>query len=209
MSSQPTTEVGKVLVNSALSPSKNIKNNSTASPKQPSQLPSRSSKRTAAIADQNSLEWAAKLKAKLNLDSPDEKGNNTVNVFDSLDDATIISHFSSVGVKFGPSNISAEIVLEGLRKGCVDSMSSRDNLVNSNIVQDDWLETQDEDLDFSREEIFSAVNDICGDIVESFSDECHSEGGDRIDLQHPHQRKTSRSRKKKKGSKAKLPNLLS
>ena len=124
MSSQPTTEVGKVLVNSALSPSKNVKNNSTASPKHPSQLPSCSSKRTAAIADQNSLEWAAKLKAKLNLDSPDEKGNNTVNVFDSLDDATIISHFSSVGVKFGPSNISAEIVLEGLRKGCVDSMSS-------------------------------------------------------------------------------------
>ena len=36
MSSQPVPEVGKVLVSSAMSPSKNIQNNSTASPKQPS-----------------------------------------------------------------------------------------------------------------------------------------------------------------------------
>ena len=64
-------------------------------------------------------------------------------------------------------------------------------------------------LDFSSGAVFSAVNDICGDIVESFSDECLSEGGDLIDLQHPHQCKISRSKKKKKWSKAKPPNLLS
>jgi len=56
-------------------------------------------------------------------------------------------------------------------------------------------------LDFSSGAVFSAVNDICGDIVESFSDECHSEGGDLIDLQHPHQCKISRSKKKKNGVK--------
>ncbi|WVZ88840.1 hypothetical protein U9M48_035309 [Paspalum notatum var. saurae] len=60
-SSWPTPEVGKVLVNNPLSPSKNIRNNSTASPKQPSQLPSRSSKRTVLFKGTHWLRLWAKL----------------------------------------------------------------------------------------------------------------------------------------------------
>ena len=60
--------------------------------------PTCSSKRSAATADVDSVEKASKLKAKKNLDVPQNKGNDNLISFTSLDESVVLSNISNVGI---------------------------------------------------------------------------------------------------------------
>jgi len=67
-------------------------------PANPYATPTRSSKRSAATADVDSVEKASKLKAKKNLDVPQNKGNDNLISFTSLDESVVLSNISNVGI---------------------------------------------------------------------------------------------------------------
>jgi hypothetical protein len=74
--------------------------------------PTRSSKRSAATADVDSVEKVSKLKAKKNLDVPQNKGNDNLISFTSLDEPIVLSNISNVGIAISSSvNVALLLVI--------------------------------------------------------------------------------------------------
>ena len=77
-------------------------------PANPYATPTRSSNRSAATTDVDSVEKASKLKANKNLDVPQNKGNDNLISFTSLDESTVLSNISNVGISISSSvNVSS------------------------------------------------------------------------------------------------------
>ncbi|WVZ52923.1 hypothetical protein U9M48_003922 [Paspalum notatum var. saurae] len=160
----------------APSPCKPAKNFVTPPPKQNAQqpgTPTRSSKRSAATADQNSLERASRLKARMNLDSYEDKG-----------------------VIFSSAKNSMALAVEGIRRGDQHREAKSVPLEDLGNKRGSGSLVADEDLAKTEGGDFSAVNILCSDIAEGFSEE----EGDLSDLRSPRLKKKQKFRfKKKKG----------
>jgi hypothetical protein len=174
------------------SPSKLTMEN--AMPKSASVTPSRKSKRSTAFADQDSIEKVAKLKAKKNLEEPNQKGMPAVDSFISFLDVTLSTTVTNLGINLGDSTHNPSFCINKLKKLESDRLSSDPSPNNK-------LDTVTK-LDFSILESVDelnllTLNQICGEVVEGFS---AGEASGLDDLHAVPRRKTRSSKNKKSKS---------
>ena len=154
--------------------------------------PSRSSKRTAATADQDSVDKATKLKAKRNMDTTPDKGKEPQPCsFISRDDSSLLNSATSIGVVLGDNEYEILNSLNSLRDLEKFRLSQNKKLVDdNNIVLDDasTVCSNDDGIDLE------ALNFICSEISEGLGDG----GCDPKCLQTPVSWKKSPCRHKKK-----------
>jgi len=138
---------------------------------QPVVTPSRASKRNACVGDQDSLQRAAKLKAKRNLEESTKQGNSSsVNSFSALDNSVIAAKFSSLGVCLDVSNFSCSEQLDCLKSvekdmlSCAKRSEVEKNWESVSLLLDDSDELWGDDIDIL------ALNHICGEMAEGPSD---------------------------------------
>jgi hypothetical protein len=154
--------------------------------------PARSSKRSAATADHDSVDKATKLKAKKNLDSAPEKGKEPQPCsFISRDDSSLLNSAKSLGVVLGDNEQDILNSLKALR----DIEGFR--LVESKkLAEDNKVVVDDASTFCSNDDVLDleALNLICSEISEWLGDG----GCDPKCLQTPvSQKKDSRRQKKK------------
>jgi len=154
--------------------------------------PSRSSKRTAATADQDSVDKATKLKTKRNMDTTPDKGKEPQPCsFISRDDSSLLNSATSIGVVLGDNEYEILNSLNSLRDLEKFRLNQNKKLVDdNNIVLDDAsiVCSNDDGIDLE------ALNFICSEISEGLGDG----GCDPKCLQTPVSRKKSPCRHKKK-----------
>ena len=122
------------------------------------------------MGGQDSLQRAAKLKAKRNLEESTTQGNSSsVNSFSALDNSLIATKFSSLRVCLDVSNFSCSEQLDYLksiekdRLSC-DKRSEVEKNWESGSSLDDSEELWGDDIDIM------ALNHICGEMAEGPSD---------------------------------------
>ncbi|KAJ1275894.1 hypothetical protein BS78_05G171000 [Paspalum vaginatum] len=81
---------------------------------EPANTPTRKSKRSAATSDQGSIEKAAKLKARKNLEESNFKGNDS-DSFLSFTNETVVSNISGMGIALGSSVSSNTKLIDNLK----------------------------------------------------------------------------------------------
>jgi hypothetical protein len=156
--------------------------------------PVRASKRNAFTSDQDSLEKAAKLKARKNLESSSIKGKETRPLsFDAIDDSILLASTSALGISLGSNEQEVSLSLKSLKDLESLRLSENFNLeVTNKILVDDVSSvcSLEENMDLD------ALNLICAEITEDLSDG----GCDPLCLQTPlsHFKKSKSSLNKKK-----------
>jgi len=134
------------------------------------------------------VEKASKLKAKKNLDVPQNKGNDNLISFTSLDESTVLSNISNVGISIS-SSVNVSSFVSDLKAA---ELSRLKESVNKNKV---ILNDSEEILENVEEFDPIALETLCGNLVEGVSDvDCELE----LALQPTSHRKKSASSKKKK-----------
>ena len=154
--------------------------------------PVRSSKMMAALADQDSLEKATKLKARKNLDMA-SKGTTASTSFSALDDSEILQRTQQLGVSFGPTQLEATAAINLLRE-TESNLGSLGNLQQGRMNRVDDAVTDCSNDDYLDLE---TLNLICSEVGEYLGDG----GCDPIDLHTPLSPKQSRKSKGKKKKK--------
>jgi hypothetical protein len=154
----------------------------------------RKSKRSTAFADQDSIEKVAKLKAKKNLEEPNQKGMPAVDSFISFSDVTLSTTVSNLGINLGDSTHNPSFCINKLKKLESDRLLSDPSPNNKldTVTKLDFsiLESEDE-LDLLT------LNQIYGEVVEGFS---AGEASGLDDLHAIPRRKTRSSKNKKSKS---------
>ena len=120
---------------------------------------------------QDSLQRAAKLKAKRNLEESTKQGNSSsVNSFSALDNSVIAAKLSSLGVCLDVSNFSCSEQLDCLksvekdRLSCAKRSEVEKTWESVSSLLDDSDELWGDDIDIL------ALNHICGEMAEGPSD---------------------------------------
>jgi len=161
-------------------------------PANPYATPTRSSKRSAATTDVDSVEKASKLKAKKNLDVPQNKGNGIS--FTLLDESIVLSNISNVGISIS-SSVNVSSFVSDLKAA---ELSRLKESVNKNKV---ILNDSEEILENVEEFDPIALETLCGNLVEGVSDvDCELE---LALLLTSHRKKISFKQEEKKDKKVK------
>jgi hypothetical protein len=130
--------------------------------------PGRSSKRSAATADQDSLEKAAKLKARQNLEHTSGKGKDPQNIsFVFRDDTFLFNSSKSLGILLGDNEFDMHNSLENLRQIERQRLHDSKLLMESNRLVADvasMVSSNEEGIDLE------ALNFICSEIAEGLGD---------------------------------------
>ena len=129
--------------------------------------PVRSSKRTAATSDQDSVEKATKLKARHNLEIANDKGKNPLTLsFISRDDTSLLLSVNSIGVRLGDDSAQIHNSLENLRNLELQHIAEFKTIDTSNkeILDDASACSFEDSLDLD------ALNLICSEIAEGLGD---------------------------------------
>jgi hypothetical protein len=162
---------------------------SMSAPTNTNATPVRTSKRSAAACDQDTLEKATMLKAKKNLDGTPNKGNpSSVSSFFNVENSVLASKVASLGVSLGSSGEQVNKALVRLKSVEKGRLHERVQLEQQNLQEDEGSVDGDIDL--------QALSSLCNDLTDCVGDgDC-----DLNDLQFsisPTIKKGSRGRKKK------------
>lgn len=124
----------------------------------------RSSKRTAATADQDSTEKAARLKAKKNLELPSDKGKHKqINSFFLCNDLDILNSSSALGIVLGKTEHETLNSIKCLKDIEYNRMFESSKLRDENLV---LVEDASTECSVDDEVDFEALNLICSEIAE-------------------------------------------
>jgi hypothetical protein len=167
--------------------------------------PSRSSKRNIGTADQDSVEKAAKLKARKNLEEFTPKGNSEIPSFNLFNDELLVEMSNQIGVNLGNSQDAISQSISMLRqheilwsKSVIDLGNTLDE--SGQVVQNCNVTDHDENSVGSIEDNpdIEALNLICEEVAE-----CLGDGGcNPFDLQTPVSLNKNKSVKKKKSKRS-------
>ena len=134
------------------------------------------------------MEKASKLKAKRNLDVPQNKGNDNLISFTSLDESIVLSNISNVGMSIS-SSVNVSSFVSDLKAAELGRLKESVN-IHKGVLND-----SEEFLENVEEFDPIALEILCGNLVEGVSDvDCELE----LALQPTSHRKKSASCKKKK-----------
>jgi hypothetical protein len=139
--------------------------------------PSRRRKCNVAIGDQDSTERAAKLKARKNLEEPNNSGNILNTSFLSFSNDEVAHNISKVGVLLGSTDTSVSKSINNLKhveRSRLHVLPKQKELHASSKQLDYDLTDSEDELDLL------AINQLCGEIVEGMSE---GEANDLCDLQ--------------------------
>jgi len=110
--------------------------------------------------DVDSVEKASKLKAKKNMDVPQNKGNDNLISFTSLDESTVLSNISNVGISIS-SSVNVSSFVSDLKAAELGRLKESVN-IHKGVLNDseEFLENVEE----------FALETLCGNLVEGVSD---------------------------------------
>lgn len=150
--------------------------------------PERRSKRTAANSDEDSLQRAARLVAKKNLE--EQEGKIYDNSFLSLSVKSITDNYENVGISLGTEVTAVQASVSLIKKVEKDRFNSFPVKTTQDSHSD--IDIEDSDLELS------AINMLCGDLVDDVVDDDNGDILNRFDNVHttnnPQKHKSAKSR---------------